>query len=343
MTVIQLRTAPDQPIDRAADLLLDWFGRRASSTVHQAGNLIGGLRPPATARDLLHLGGAVFCVDKLVLRADTADGWTRDPELRATVSDVDAWTGAAQPLRAALEFLTGDHWTLRFIADPDRPDRLDGLLPPDIDAVTLFSGGLDSLAGTIDLLTEADRVVLVGHHESPLTAATQTTLSRALRVHHGQTRVRLRQLFLRPASPSRRQARRSRQASARQARADARCCSSPPASRWPAPSTRPARCMSPKTASSASTCRSAPPGRGLRAPARPIRISWPSCGRSSTPSGCLTRSSTRTGWRPRAKRSPPHATRISFKNVFHNALRRRQQRIEQASTSSAVWISGRRS
>jgi hypothetical protein len=34
---------------------------------------------------------------------------------------------------------------------------------------------------------------------------------------------------------------------------------------------------------------------------------------------------------------------IVAKKVFHNDLRRRQQRIEQASTSSAVWISGRRS
>ena len=39
--------------------------------------------------------------------------------------------------------------------------------------------------------------------------------------------------------------------------------------------------------------------------------------------------------------SSPDAT--SPKKVFHNDLRRRQQRIAQASVRKAVWISGRRS
>ena len=42
-------------------------------------------------------------------------------------------------------------------------------------------------------------------------------------------------------------------------------------------------------------------------------------------------------------RDAPEIAYAANKKVFHNDLRRRQQRIEHASTSSAVWISGRRS
>jgi hypothetical protein len=50
------------------------------------------------------------------------------------------------------------------------------------------------------------------------------------------------------------------------------------------------------------------------------------------------------GW-PLALDQPPLITKLPIrpawpKKAFHNDLSRRQQRIEQASTSKAVWISG---
>lgn len=72
---------------------------------------------------------------------------------------------------------------------------------PEYDAVSLFSGGLDSLAGVIDALESGQRLTLVGHHDSSLTVNKQDELYRCLRSRYGEDRVSLRKLFLRPASP----------------------------------------------------------------------------------------------------------------------------------------------
>lgn len=43
---------------------------------------------------------------------------------------------------------------------------------------------------------------------------------------------------------------------------------------------------------------------------------------------------------PNTQALPPRGIETASKKVFHNDLRRRRQRIEQASTSRAVWSSG---
>ena len=79
------------------------------------------------------------------------------------VSDVALWNGARNNLLQLLNFLTGDRWNILFRevieAKPINMEYADS-----IDAVCLFSGGLDSLVGAIDLLAEGKRVALVSHH-----------------------------------------------------------------------------------------------------------------------------------------------------------------------------------
>jgi len=195
MTSLQVRTEPAQA-DAGADLLLDWFGRTDASTVRYEPGFLTGLAPTAVSRDLLRLGASVYCTDKLVSRNTTADLWTRQLSLQVPVSNPALWDAAKPELVAALSFLSGDRWELDFVADTNEPPEADAL-GADC-GVSLFSGGLDSLAGAIDQLEAGRELVLVGHHDSGLTDKQQKLLGAALKDRYGSERVELRRLYLRP-------------------------------------------------------------------------------------------------------------------------------------------------
>lgn len=211
MTVVQLRTTPIER-DRGADLLLDWFSNdRAASTINCSPDFLSGLVVPTVARELFALAAAVYCADKLVPRADQPDNWTRDLEFVFAVDDPDTWARAHRALEAMLTFLSGDRVTLtvarrtkaqRATASGDQTELIDA------DGVCLFSGGLDSLAGAIDLLTTGQRLVLIGHHDSALAENRQEFLAPKLATQFGADMVRRRALYLRPATPNDEQARR---------------------------------------------------------------------------------------------------------------------------------------
>jgi hypothetical protein len=85
-----------------------------------------------------------------------------------------------------LNFLTGDSWTIKtraaalnlgLAAKWDRPWQPQ--------AVALFSGGLDSLAGAIDLLEAGRRVLLLSHHDYGQLAGAQQALAGSLAAHYG--------------------------------------------------------------------------------------------------------------------------------------------------------------
>ena len=76
-----------------------------------------------------------------------------------------------------------------------------------VDAVCLFSGGLDSFTGAVDLLANGKKVCLVAHYEGGQAPKTQEHLVRRLQTNFGRDRVVFRHLFLRPAPPSALQAR----------------------------------------------------------------------------------------------------------------------------------------
>ncbi len=205
MTGLQVRTHPSQP-DDDADVLLDWFEHKAASTVGYNPEFLHGLTPSPVAADLLRLAGAAYCADKIVQRSSTADSWTRELTLSVPVSDVPLWDGAKSEFVRTLSFLSGDRWTLEFVQDT-APPATGQPLTSGYDGVSLFSGGLDSLAGVIDLLESGKRLVLVGHHDSALADTKQTMLFEVLRQRYGDDQAVLRRLFLRPAPRREQQAR----------------------------------------------------------------------------------------------------------------------------------------
>jgi 7-cyano-7-deazaguanine synthase in queuosine biosynthesis len=206
MTTYHLRTRPTDREPQGGNLL-DWFGRGGASTVSGSlGELLrSGEVPDPVALDLLRLGVSVYGADKAAIRDEEADRWTRSLELRVPVSDPERWRRSSEPLADALKFLTNDRWTLRFRSDGDSVGPGTQLFPAD--AVCLFSGGLDSLTGAIDLLEGGDRVLLVGHYDSNPLLPRQVELFERLRDHYGADRVAHRPFYLRLATPKAAQAR----------------------------------------------------------------------------------------------------------------------------------------
>lgn len=115
------------------------------------------LVPEPHAWDLLSLALSVVSADLAVHRDRSPDGWTREFELQVAVRDPIFWNAHSKMLSAALEFLTTDRWTVAFVDGGWLPDPIREPTLPEQDCVILFSGGLDSLVGAIDLVSSVRR------------------------------------------------------------------------------------------------------------------------------------------------------------------------------------------
>ncbi len=149
-----------------------------------------GLNPSETAIDLLILAFAVHVADTSTSRRLSSDSWTRQITLSVPVSDVKKWSECSPLLQKMLSFLTGDHWEFEFTARPSGLETLNKspgrLNLTDFNCVTLFSGGLDSLIGTIDLLKNGKKPVLVSHYWDGGSSAAQKVLLQRLQEEFGE-------------------------------------------------------------------------------------------------------------------------------------------------------------
>jgi hypothetical protein len=142
-------------------------------------SLFSSLGPPdPTALDLLMIAGACYVIDKATARKSAPDAWTRDLQVSFPVSDPKRWKKVGARLDTALTFLSGDVWRTSFrqssckLFVAPKMRRKKAPVPGELDtfdAVTLFSGGLDSLIGTIDYLRQnmGGRLILVGPYDAP--------------------------------------------------------------------------------------------------------------------------------------------------------------------------------
>lgn len=119
------------------------------------------LAPSAVAWDFLSIAMSAILVDAASLRAHSPDGWTRELTLEIPVTDPTRWSANAPALQAALSFLTTDVWTLRFSRGAPHFQPAKHPVVPENDCVALLSGGLDSLIGAIDLVSDGRRPYLV--------------------------------------------------------------------------------------------------------------------------------------------------------------------------------------
>lgn len=121
--------------------------------------------------DFLFIASIIYTVDKMVSRKFGFDNWTRELDVTIPVQCSQMFNNISDKLINILNFLTGDIWTLSFqkfegtlfLSNNRRPSfEIDS-----IGAVSLFSGGLDSLIGAIDWLetNKNEQLILVGHHD----------------------------------------------------------------------------------------------------------------------------------------------------------------------------------
>lgn len=149
---------------------------------------------PARTLDLLEIATYVMAGDRSVSRGrlDAVEyhAWPRNLHFRIRVRDPVFWKrpDVKSALAAAIQFMSGEaSVTFTFLSGHktpatslfDRPDfRINSKNLPR--AIALFSGGLDSLAGALDLLQTGNHAVLVSHESQTGTIRTQRALYEAI-------------------------------------------------------------------------------------------------------------------------------------------------------------------
>lgn len=143
--------------------------------------------PSEIGVDLLVFAAHVQAADTRIARAsESQDSWTREIRLVVPVSDPARWTRATWVLQKMLKFLTGDRWEIGFRARPSGFEKTvseppKDSKPPPFHILSLFSGGLDSLIGAIDLLEDGKVPLLISHGADPTTSHAQTVCFEELR------------------------------------------------------------------------------------------------------------------------------------------------------------------
>ncbi|MEX0975387.1 MAG: Qat anti-phage system QueC-like protein QatC [Bacillota bacterium] len=149
-----------------------------------------GVYPTEIGVDLLVLAAHVFAADTRISRVtESQDSWTREIRLVVPVSDPDRWATGSDTLVRMLNFLTGDRWEIGFRSRPQgfatlTRHRSVGLRRPRFNKLALFSGGLDSLIGAVDLLEAGNTPLFVSHAGEGAISDAQQTLFRTLRAEY---------------------------------------------------------------------------------------------------------------------------------------------------------------
>jgi hypothetical protein len=145
-----------------------------------------------TTVDFFVLAATVYTLDRYFPRKKAFDSWTRNFSINIPVSNPRDWNKNKQLLERCLSFLTGDIWNTDFYEKHQTLFSQSGLpfLPyQGIKLVSLFSGGLDSLIGSINSLENSKKepIILVGHHDPRISGvkADQLNVLDALEPYYG--------------------------------------------------------------------------------------------------------------------------------------------------------------
>jgi 7-cyano-7-deazaguanine synthase in queuosine biosynthesis len=146
------------------------------------------------SHDLLEIATFVYYADNSIRRGTIRnvfnDNWVRDFTFVIPVRKPEIWQQPSirTKLSNALEFLTEDRFEFVFVKRRPRPEQLafrairEALPPcPEADCVSLFSGGMDSLAGAVHLYANERKPVLVSHKSRSVLAHLQDHLARPIR------------------------------------------------------------------------------------------------------------------------------------------------------------------
>lgn len=136
-----------------------------------------GVFPTDVGLDVIILAAHVYAADTRISRqTESQDTWTREIQLHVPVSNPALWGSTTDILISALNFLTGDKWTITFRDrnfTPQSKTTRDQTLTTRFDSICLLSGGLDSLIGAIDLLQSGTSPLFVSHASDGATSGAQ--------------------------------------------------------------------------------------------------------------------------------------------------------------------------
>lgn len=129
-----------------------------------------GVKVSEISMDFLSIALAVTAADTFVQRETAEDAWSRKFTIKLPLANPSVWLEVKQDLERALHFLSGDMWSFEFLSNGfsspepyDEQSRFKVLSLSELDCVCLFSGGLDSTIGAIDLLQKKKKPLLVSH------------------------------------------------------------------------------------------------------------------------------------------------------------------------------------
>lgn len=139
--------------------------------------------------DLIEIATFVYYADCSITRGNETDvygeKWKRQFNFIIPVSNPGIWNQdeIKDLLKEIFEFLTGDVFNFKFIKTQNREQQLYLSFPdtstpfPGADCICLFSGGLDSLIGSLYLLKEKnERPLLISHRSLPKLDSLQKNL-----------------------------------------------------------------------------------------------------------------------------------------------------------------------
>ena len=112
------------------------------------------IAPSNLVWDFVTIALSVAAADLSCERKKSEDGWTRQIELKVYLSNPEPWRTQYHLLEKAFRFLTGDVWELEFMGNGIQSPSSIIPLETDADCISLLSGGMDSLIGAIDLITD---------------------------------------------------------------------------------------------------------------------------------------------------------------------------------------------
>ena len=144
--------------------------------------------------DLVDVAAAVHIVDRLAPRQRSREAPEREFEVVIPVRTAQSWDAplVRQSLTSCLSFMTGDHWNFQFVSRPihRRPSETQHslfTLRKDIpNSVGLFSGGLDSFAGTAATIARMPK-----HHFICVSCSSNRRQERSQSIQTAALRARL--------------------------------------------------------------------------------------------------------------------------------------------------------
>lgn len=147
--------------------------------------------------DLFIIGMSIFSIDKRISRTLFPDNWTRNLKVSIPVLELEKWNEVKDKINETLNFLTGDDWNIEFrkteeiyVMNNGMVNKKNRINKSDFDTVSLFSGGLDSFCGAIELMKNGKSPCFIGHNEYPKLRLKQEELCELINKEYSERRCK---------------------------------------------------------------------------------------------------------------------------------------------------------